>query len=161
MAEDRDPQAEDARSSVERILARKLEDSEGVGQPLSRRSMQRRRTVEAYLTAGAPPRWMERLGQIDHGITRERRRLERARRVLREECGPGGEFAERWRALARSWDFEELNELIRQHNEWYPIERDLPMDPRTGDYVAVLGRSFRRPHLGPDWVLEQFPAEPA
>ena len=57
--------------------------------------------------------------------------------------------------------FDELNELIRQHNEWYPIERDLPMDPRTRDYVLIRGRSYRRPELGPEWVLEQFPSGPA
>ena len=55
--------------------------------------------------------------------------------------------------------FEELNELITQHNEWYPIERDLPMDLRTRDYVLINGRSYRRPLLSPQWVLEQFPAE--
>ncbi|MEY2534992.1 MAG: hypothetical protein QOF29_2902, partial [bacterium] len=26
------------------------------------------------------------------------------------------------------------------------------------DYVPVGGRSYRRPVLGPEWVLEQFPA---
>ena len=49
-------------------------------------------------------------------------------------------------------------ELIRQHNEWYPIERDLPMDFRTRDYVPVNGRSFRREPLGAGWILEHFPA---
>ena len=45
-------------------------------------------------------------------------------------CSPsaGARFAARCR-------FDELNELIGQHNEWYPIERDLPMDLRTRDYV--------------------------
>ncbi len=159
MADDHRNTRTDERTAVERMVDRRREDAEGVGQPLSRRSMQRRRTVEAYLTAGAPPRWMERLGQIDHGIVRERRRLERARRLLLEECGDdAATFAERWRALAASWDFDELNELIRQHNDWYPIERNLPVDPRTREYVSVGGQSYRRPVLGPAWVLEQFPA---
>jgi hypothetical protein len=34
------------------------------------------------------------------------------------------------------------------------------MDLRTRDYVRVNGRSYRRPELGPEWVLEQFPAHP-
>jgi len=29
-------------------------------------------------------------------------------------------------------DLTELNELIDRHNRYYPIERDLPLDPRTG-----------------------------
>lgn len=46
---------------------------------------------------------------------------------------------------------------LDEHNRWYPVERDLPMNPRTGEYVPVAGRSYRRPVLGPAWVLEQFP----
>ena len=68
-----------------------------------------------------------------------------------------GDDPEAWRAYAASRDFGEVNTLIRQHNEWYPIERDLPMDIRTRDYVRVGGRSHRRPLLGPEWALQQFP----
>ena len=32
--------------------------------------------------------------------------------------------------------------------------------PRTGDYLPVMGRSYRRTPLGPEWVLERYPAEP-
>ena len=56
-------------------------------------------------------------------------------------------FAERWTAFAHRCRFDELNELIGQHNEWYPIERDLPMDLRTRDYVLINGRSYRREPL--------------
>ena len=69
------------------------------------------------------------------------------------------EFAARWRQKAESWSFGELNELIAVHNEWYPVERDLPMDLRTRDYVLINGRSFRRPLLDPAWILERFPAD--
>ena len=55
--------------------------------------------------------------------------------------------------------FDELNELIQQHNDWYPIERDLPMDLRTRDYVLVDGKNYRREPLSAEWVLRQFPAE--
>ena len=114
-------------------------------------------TVEAYLKAGIRPRWMERIIEVDGGIARERRRLERAWRALRAECDPD-EFPARWRARVYAWRFDpEVNELIRQHNEWYPIERDLPMDIRTRDYVRVAGRSHRRPLVGPEWALAQFP----
>jgi len=32
------------------------------------------------------------------------------------------------------------------------------MDPRTGEYLKVRGRTHHRPELGPEWVLERFPA---
>jgi hypothetical protein len=152
---------QERRSSVERLLERKAVDDTGVGRPLSRRARQTARSVEAYLKSGVRPRWMERLSDIDAAIVAEKQRLARAHRALQDEFGRDPAlFARRWRAVARSWPFDGLNELIAQHNEWYPVERQLPMDPRTRDYVRVGGRSHRRPVLGPEWVLEHFPARP-
>ena len=146
-------------SPAERVLRRSLIDETGMGQPFSERVRHHRRTLEAYFKAGSVPRWMERVSEVDAGIARARRRYAAAYRALRDECGEDREeFARRWRAVAEAARFDELNELIRQHNDWYPIERDLPMDPRTRDYVKVNGRSYRRPELGPEWLLEQFPA---
>jgi hypothetical protein len=121
--------------------------------------MQHPSVVEAYLKAGVRPRWMERVAEIDHSIAFHKRDYARRYRRLRELYGDDAEgFAARWREIAAAARFDELNELIAQHNEWYPIERDLPMDIRTRDYVLINGRSYRRPELGPEWVLEHFPA---
>ncbi len=150
------------RSSVERLLEQNLIDDSGLGKPLSRRAATTPRTVEAYLKSGVKPRWMERVVEVDQGIAAERRRLEGAYGALLAEYGRDrAAFARRWRELARSWRFPpELNALIEQHTEWYPVERRLPMNPRTGENVPGGGRSYRRPVLGPEWVLEQFPATP-
>lgn len=146
------------RSAAERVVKRDLDESAGIGKPISSRARTSQRSVEAYLKAGVRPRWMERVTEIDHAIAALKQRLARSHRALREECGPDRElFEERWRAYAERCRFDELNELIAQHNEWYPIERDLPMDLRTRDYVLINGRSYRRPVLSPQWVLEQFP----
>lgn len=54
---------------------------------------------------------------------------------------------------------EDLTEqLIDRHNRYYPVEARLPMDPRTGDYVLVNGRPYRRQPLDVSWILERFPA---
>jgi len=148
--------------SVERFLAERAVDREGHGAPISRRSRHTARTLDAYLRAGGRPRWMERLSEIEGRTAMEKRRLERLYRALQEECGRNAAlFAQRWRALAEGYRFDAVNELIRQHNDWYPIERDLPMDPRTRDFVLIHGRSYRRTELGPQWVLEHFPAQPS
>jgi hypothetical protein len=123
---------------------------------LSRRSLQTPRAVEHYLKAGGPPRWMERLAQIDRGIAREKARLAEEHAALRRATSKR-DFARRWRAFAHRQRFDDLNELIDQHNEWYPVERNLPMDIRTRDFVLIHGRSYRRPRLDAGWVLEQFP----
>ena len=150
----------DDRAPAERIVDRATEGADGVGRPLSRSSTQYARSIENYLKAGNRPRWMERLVEIDGGVKKERRRLESAYRRLREETGGDrAAFARRWPEIAEGWDFAELNVLIQQHNEWYPIERQLPVDVRTRDYVLIRGRSYRRDVLDARWILDQFPAE--
>jgi hypothetical protein len=148
----------DVRTPVEREIQKSFEDDSGHGKPLSRRARQTKRTVEAYLQAGVMPRYMERLSEIDSGLQIHRLRLERAYNVLREDCGGDADlFARLWRERLNAWPFEHLNELIRQHNEWYPLESGLPLDPRTGDYVRRAGRSYRREEIGPEWALSRFP----
>jgi hypothetical protein len=144
---------------AERVLRRRT-DATVAGKPLSSVARQAQRSVENYLTGGNPPRWMERIAEIDNGIARARRELAEEHRALRHACGDDHDaFERRWRERAHAVDFSALNALIRQHNEWYPVERDLPVDPLSGEYLPVHGRSHLRPLLGPGWVLEQFPAE--
>jgi hypothetical protein len=150
--------SQDRRNAAERFIAESLEDPRSAGRPISERARMSQRSLEHYLKAGVRPRWMDRLIEIESGTKRERRRLAEAYEALQAECGYDRErFARRWRAIAEAWSFEELNELIRTHNEWYPVERDLPMDLRTRDYVLVNGRSYRRRELDAGWILEQFP----
>jgi hypothetical protein len=147
-----------SRTPAERFVLESLEDPRSAGRPFSDRARQTRRSLEHYLKAGMRPRWMERLIEIERGTARHRRLLEEAYETLQAECGPDhARFRRRWRAIAEAWSFGELNDLIRTHNEWYPVERDLPMDLRTRDYVLVNGRSYRRPELDAAWILEQFP----
>jgi hypothetical protein len=150
------------RTPAERFVLESLEDPRSAGRPFSERARQTQRSLEHYLKAGMRPRWMERLIEIERGTAREKRRLAEAYAGLREECGHDRtRFRQRWRSIAEAWSFADLNELIRTHNEWYPVERDLPMDLRTRDYVLINGRSYRRRELDAAWILEQFPLSPS
>jgi hypothetical protein len=154
--------SEDRRSPTERFVLERLEDPRSAARPLSERARQSQRSLENYLKAGVRPRWMDRLIEIENGTKRERLRLAEAYETLRAECGRERErFARRWRAIAEAWSFDDVNELIRTHNEWFPVERDLPMDLRTRDYVLINGRSYRRRELDAGWILEQFPLSPS
>ena len=105
---------------------------------------------------------MQRLREIHDEMSVHTARLRQAYAQLREICGDDGEvFERRWRATAGRWDFRYVNELIAQHNEYYPIEAQLALDPRSGDYVTRGGRSYRREPLGTAWILERFPATSA
>jgi hypothetical protein len=118
-------------------------------------------TIESYLRANSAPRYMRRLRDIEAEYRNQLRRLAAAYEELREVAGDDRSlFAQRWRRQAERWRFERLNELVRAHNAWYPIEANLPMDPRTGDYRPIRGASYRRIELGPEFVLEHFKPRP-
>jgi hypothetical protein len=143
--------AEQARTPAEELIRRSRIDDTGIGEALSERARQRQRSIESYLRGEALPRYMQRAAEIDRAV---RRHTEALRRAYERP-----DQRERWREVAGRWDFGEVNALIREHNEWYPVERDLPMNPRTKDFVLVNGRSYRREELGPSWIFERFPPE--
>jgi hypothetical protein len=117
--------------------------------------------LERYIRAAVLPRFIQRLREIEDQLAHHRVALELAHRELRASCGRDPElFGRRWREIADAWRFDEVNDLIRQHNEYYPVERNLAIDPRTGNYVPVVGRSYRRDEIGPEWILERFPPSP-
>ena len=119
------------------------------------------RSLERYIRGQILPRFIVRLREIEDDLIDHRRRLAARYAELRLACADDPErFEERWSAVARRWDFARVNELIAQHNDYYPMERNLPLDPQTGDYVTIGGRPYRRKAVGPEWVLEQFPARP-
>jgi hypothetical protein len=148
-------------SPAERLLARSREEDRPHGRELSHDQLTRERTVEGYLRGAVMPRWMERLREIHAGIERHRRDLAVRYDELRATFADDPEgFALAWHRLADRRSFYDVNELIAQHNEWFPVERQLPMDPRTGDYVLIAGRPYRREPLDRAWLLREFPAAP-
>ena len=127
---------------------------------LSRRSVRSVASVEQYLQAGVVPRFIERANQIEEQTRRHRQRLERAYEWAQEEHPDDHEgFAEHWTRIAENWRFDDVNDLIDEHNRWYPAERRLPMNPRTADYMTIGNRDWRRRHLDSAWIFAQFPVK--
>ena len=134
-----------------RRLADDLVDSPLRGKPLRRRLRNFRPAADSYIAAlGGPLPWMQRLREIEVLTEEHERRLAQ----MREELGAGPA----WREAVEHWDFGVVNELIDRHNRYYPAESRLPMDPRTGDFVLVNGRPYRRTPLDAAWALDRFPA---
>ena len=101
---------------------------------------------------------MARLREIEEETAVHELALEQAWREISAECAHDpGRFARRWASLAQRWNFVAVNELIERHNRFYPVESQLPMDPRTRDFALVNGEPYRRPRLDARWVLERFP----
>ena len=134
--------------AVRRVLETDLPGSPVVGQPLRRRLRNFRPDPQTYFSAlGGPLPWMVRLREIDRAVEKHERRLAEAWEELRAEVGNRPE--------------DEANALIERHNRNYPAEARLPMDPRTGDFVLVNGRPYRREPLDASWILARFPAQRA
>jgi len=129
------------------------------GKPLPLRLRNFRPAADAYLAAARGPlHYMLRLHEIELRIEEHESALAAAWHALADECsGNASRFSRRWRSAARRVAFDELNDLIERHNRWYPVESDLPMDPRTGEYVLVNGRDYRLEPLSTEWVLARFP----
>ncbi len=133
----------------QQALAEDMLDNPLRGKPLPRRLRNFRPAADSYIAAlGGPLPWMQRLREIDALTAEHERRLG----VVRAELGPGPE----WRETAARWDFGVVNDLIDRHNRYYPAEARLPMDPRTGDFVLINGRSYRRAPLDAAWAIALF-----
>ena len=143
-----------------RRLAEDLEGSPLRGQPLRRRLRNFRPDVANYVASlGGPRPYMARLREIEALERDHEERLAAAYEELSNECGRDPvAFARQWDEVARTWRFDEINDLIERHNRFFPVEARLPMDPRTGDFVLVAGERFERAPLDVDWILERFPA---
>ena len=141
------------RSQNERERLERLGDLNPLaGRPLPRRIRTFRAEPHRYLPSlGGPLPFMRRLRRIDEETEQHLARLAEAYEEHRGD--PAG-----WRQVADTWRFDTVNELIERHNRWYPVEANLPMDPRTRDFVPIGGASYRREHLDAAWVLDHFPA---
>jgi hypothetical protein len=136
-------------------LQQDLRDSPLKGRRLPLRLRNFRPDADSYLVSlGGPRPYMARLRQIAALSAAHEQALDEAYAAL------GGDAAA-WVALVDEWDFSEVNELIDRHNRWYPAESRLPMDPRTGDYALVNGKSYRCEPLDARWVLERYPSQAA
>src|SRR3954470_13395771 len=94
----------------------------------TRRALQDPQALERYLRGSDPPRRMARARDIDLGVEEAREELAPAYAALAAAISAPAGFAAAWRERLTSWKFARpVNELIRQHNEYYPIERRLPI----------------------------------
>ncbi len=142
------------------LLEQDLDGSPLKGKRLAGRLRNFRPAVDRYVASlGGPAAHMRRLRQIELETEAHEQRLAEAWRGLAASCGDQGTFARRWKRTAERWTFTAVNELIDRHNRWYPAEARLAMDPRSGDFVPVAGKPYRRRLLDAGWVLERFPPE--
>jgi hypothetical protein len=142
------------------LLAADLTESPVSGRPLPRRMRNFSPSIEGYArSVGGPPAYAQRLRQIEDEIEEHLERLRAARDELHRQVRDPRERGRRWRELVAGWNFYGVNDLIEKHNRWYPVEARLAMNPRTGDFVLVGGKPYRREPLDAAWALRRFPPD--
>jgi hypothetical protein len=90
--------------------------------------------------ASGPPAYVRRLRKIEdleEGIIRVLTEL------LDEARASGLPPEAHAREAAPLHALKRLGDLIERHNRWYPIEANLPMQPRTGELVDRTGEPWR------------------
>jgi hypothetical protein len=143
-----------------RVLAEDLTGSPVKGRPLRQRLRNFRPDASSAVRAlEGPTIWMRRLRAIEDELERQEAELREAWLALAAQARGPVEFASRWQEASRAWSFAVVNELIERHNRNFPAEAELPMDPRTRDFVKVNGRSYEREPLDERWILSRFPAD--
>jgi hypothetical protein len=112
------------------------------------------------LAVGGAPAWSRRLKRIYDLTALLTVQLQGEWHLAaRAARGDRARFLDAWRRHAARFDFEQLNDLIANHNRYFPIEANLAMDVKTLDYVAFAGADYRRQKLDVAWILGQFPPE--
>lgn len=133
------------------------EQRAAVGRPLPRRVAGA--SVPTLQSRVGLPNRIERLIRIE----RETERIVRRLRALHDELADGftgseQSFDRAWRARVERVSFLEVNELVDEHNEWFPVEARLRWDIAAADYRAPFGLPWRKQHLDVDWALDRVPA---
>jgi hypothetical protein len=103
------------------------------------------RKIEELL---GPPRnfrlaFEERLRAVISGVPayiRRRRLIEDlvdAKVKILRKLRADGATSDDLRAKAESFDLGRINDLIDRHNRYYPIEANLPVDPKSGELLNI------------------------
>lgn len=92
------------------------------------------------LTIGVPA-WAARKRKIEDDEVRYTKELVDLRDALVKKGRTPTELELALVSAATAFDLDKLNKLVAQHNRYYPIEANLPIDFRTGGYL-VYGRPW-------------------
>ncbi|MFN0070246.1 MAG: hypothetical protein ACKVVP_01990 [Chloroflexota bacterium] len=114
----------------------------------------------AGIAMGGAPAWAIRLKKIEALTDRLLTELRGDWVALAQEYRREPQlFPVAWAHRLNQLDLGLVNELIRRHNRYFPAEANLPMSPRTGDYVGWGGRDWRCKPLTVHWAEQIFPPD--
>jgi len=123
------------------------------GRPLELRPLPFTLTMEEKMRgAMGVPSWVRRRRKLEISMEQLRTDLDRRWSLTATED---------WTAIAQAWDLSPINREIERFNRFYPIERNLPLDPRTRKMFDGGVAWMPLPALDAAWILDAFPADGA
>ena len=107
-----------------------------------------------------PPAYALRARKIEDSIAHLYNNLEVRYSELLENFGKEPiEFARKWKEVINSLELDTINRLIEKHNEYYPIEANLPMDMETSRYMLGSAPWKSKQKLSKERLFVRFPLE--
>ena len=108
-----------------------------------------------------PPAWVLRLKRIEDWMERILAIADLAwAETAVEYQGDDRRFMQVWLQYVEEVDYGRVNKWIRDHNEYFPIEANLPYDIHTGK-IMNGGRPFEeKESIGSEWLLGYYPPDP-
>ncbi len=105
-----------------------------------------------------PPPYAVRAKLIEDIIEKLEAELEKQWKNIAETYNHDPEKFERiWKAVVETLDLKKLDELIKEHNTYYPIEANLREDPDTGQLMIGATPWKPKKKVTPKSLIEKFP----
>ena len=129
----------------DRILAKQLEahkfDEDIIGKPLEIPSVHFTIPLSKKIQAlSGPPYYVVRARRIEQTTDQLMEDLAiEYRKMIKKFVNRPKVFSSKWKSLIEAWPLDKLNDLIENHNNYYPIEANLQIDivPQPGLPSAI------------------------
>ena len=107
-----------------------------------------------------PPSYAVRAKYLEDMTDKLMDDLARQYRQVAESCRQHpAKFKKIWTAIVETIDLSDLNQLVNEHNTFYPIEANLQADPETGQIMMGATPWKPKKKLSAEGLLARFPAD--
>jgi len=150
-------------NAKERMIREKLEShafsDKYKGKPLKIRQVNFTVPLEKQiLSYVGVPEYVKRAKVVEEKIIKIKLDLKRQYDSLGETSGNNlDSFNNAWDSILKSYDFQEINELIEKHNLLYPQEANLRMDTNSGEYLLGSKVWKQTPVFSISFIVEELP----
>lgn len=147
----------------DRLIREKLEShpfsDKCIGKPLNIISVNFTVPLEKTIMSYAGiPEYIQRAKLVEEKTTKIKSDLKLQYDKLEKRVGNNRiKFNKSWENILKSYNFQDINQLIEKHNLFYPQEANLRMDFDTGEYLLGSDIWRKTPLFSVSLILEELP----